>query len=75
MTSSQCADCVVQAANSHKRFLESEVRTRRAAMDSFDQMNSSLISANIDLQVHDQCGHCHLTKACSVQRKLLTLFL
>ncbi|XP_067258038.1 myocardial zonula adherens protein isoform X1 [Chanodichthys erythropterus] len=40
----------LKAANSHKRFLESEVRTRRAAMDSFDQMNSSLISANIDLQ-------------------------
>ncbi|XP_043101239.1 myocardial zonula adherens protein isoform X2 [Puntigrus tetrazona] len=40
----------LKAANSHKRYLESEVRTRRAAMDSFDQMNSSLISANIDLQ-------------------------
>ncbi|RXN20849.1 myocardial zonula adherens -like isoform X1 [Labeo rohita] len=39
-----------EAANSHKRYLESEVRTRRAAMDSFDQMNNSLISANIDLQ-------------------------
>lgn len=40
----------LKAANSHKRFLESEVRTRSAAMDSFDHMNSSLISANIDLQ-------------------------
>ncbi|XP_050971921.1 myocardial zonula adherens protein isoform X1 [Labeo rohita] len=40
----------LKAANSHKRYLESEVRTRRAAMDSFDQMNNSLISANIDLQ-------------------------
>ncbi|XP_067293517.1 myocardial zonula adherens protein isoform X2 [Pseudorasbora parva] len=40
----------LKAANSHKRYLESEVRTRSAAMDSFDQMNSSLISANIDLQ-------------------------
>ncbi|XP_016367511.1 myocardial zonula adherens protein isoform X2 [Sinocyclocheilus rhinocerous] len=40
----------LKAANSHKRYLESEVRTRRAGMDSFDQMNSSLISANIDLQ-------------------------
>uniref|UniRef100_A0A672M456 Myocardial zonula adherens protein n=1 Tax=Sinocyclocheilus grahami TaxID=75366 RepID=A0A672M456_SINGR len=36
--------------NSHKRYLESEVRTRRVAMESFDHMNSSLISANIDLQ-------------------------
>ncbi|KAI7814779.1 myocardial zonula adherens protein isoform X2 [Triplophysa rosa] len=40
----------LRVANSHKRHLESEVRTRRAAMDSFDQMNSTLISANIDLQ-------------------------
>ncbi|KAK7170088.1 hypothetical protein R3I94_000357 [Phoxinus phoxinus] len=40
----------LKAANSHKRFLESEVRTRSAAMDSFDQMNSSLLTANIDLQ-------------------------
>ncbi|KAK2914117.1 hypothetical protein Q8A67_002516 [Cirrhinus molitorella] len=40
----------LKAANSHKRYLESEVKTRRAAMDSFDQMNNSLISANIDLQ-------------------------
>jgi len=34
-------------------------------MDSFDQMNSSLLTANIDLQVHDQYSHCHLTKVCS----------
>ncbi|XP_056318072.1 myocardial zonula adherens protein isoform X2 [Danio aesculapii] len=40
----------LKAANSHKRYLESEVKTRRAAMESFDQMNNSLISANIDLQ-------------------------
>ncbi|XP_073693077.1 myocardial zonula adherens protein isoform X2 [Garra rufa] len=40
----------LKAANSHKRYLESEVKTRTAAMDSFDQMNNSLISANIDLQ-------------------------
>ncbi|TRY97197.1 hypothetical protein DNTS_000485 [Danionella cerebrum] len=40
----------LKAANSHKRYLESEVKTRRAAMESFDQMNSSLISANLDLQ-------------------------
>ncbi len=46
--------CWLQAANYQKRYIESEVRTRRAAMDSFDQMNSSLISANIDLQVHTQ---------------------
>ncbi len=46
-----CWLCLSQAANSHKHYLESEVRTRSAAMDSFDQMNSSLISSNIDLQV------------------------
>ncbi|XP_016372037.1 myocardial zonula adherens protein-like isoform X2 [Sinocyclocheilus rhinocerous] len=40
----------LKAANSHKRYLESEVRTRSVAMESFDHMNSSLISANIDLQ-------------------------
>ncbi|XP_052459190.1 myocardial zonula adherens protein-like isoform X1 [Carassius gibelio] len=40
----------LKAANSHKRYLESEVRTRTGAMESFDHMNSSLISANIDLQ-------------------------
>lgn len=41
----------LQAANSHRRSLESEVRIRTEAMESFDQMNSSLISANIGLQV------------------------
>ncbi|XP_070826304.1 myocardial zonula adherens protein isoform X2 [Chaetodon trifascialis] len=40
----------IRTANSHRRSLESEVRVRTAAMESFDQMNSSLISANIDLQ-------------------------
>ncbi|GLD58444.1 myocardial zonula adherens protein-like isoform X3 [Lates japonicus] len=40
----------IRAANSHRRSLESEVRIRTAAMESFDQMNSSLISANIGLQ-------------------------
>ncbi|XP_026234172.1 myocardial zonula adherens protein isoform X2 [Anabas testudineus] len=40
----------IRAANTHQRSLESEVRVRTAAMESFDQMNSSLISANISLQ-------------------------
>ncbi|XP_051945130.1 myocardial zonula adherens protein-like isoform X2 [Xyrauchen texanus] len=40
----------LKATNSHKSYLESEVRTRSAAMESFDQMNSSLISSTIDLQ-------------------------
>ncbi|XP_039983087.1 protein GRINL1A [Xiphias gladius] len=40
----------IRAANSHRRSLESEVRIRTEAMESFDQMNSSLISANIGLQ-------------------------
>ncbi|KAM9493993.1 myocardial zonula adherens protein isoform 1-T1 [Clarias gariepinus] len=40
----------LKVANSHKNYLEAEVKTGRAALDSFDQMNSSLISANIDLQ-------------------------
>ncbi|XP_049450280.1 myocardial zonula adherens protein isoform X4 [Epinephelus fuscoguttatus] len=40
----------IKAANSHRRSLESEVRVRTAAMESFDQMNSSLISSNISLQ-------------------------
>uniref|UniRef100_A0A4W5PXC8 Myocardial zonula adherens protein n=1 Tax=Hucho hucho TaxID=62062 RepID=A0A4W5PXC8_9TELE len=40
----------IRTANSQKKTLEKEVRVRTAAMDSFDQMNSSLISANIDLQ-------------------------
>lgn len=52
----------LKAANSHKRSLESEVRVRTAAMESFDQMNTNLISANIDLQksllstCHDRVG-------------------
>ncbi|XP_028258115.1 myocardial zonula adherens protein isoform X2 [Parambassis ranga] len=40
----------IRAANSQRRSLESEVKIRTAAMESFDQMNSSLISANIGLQ-------------------------
>ncbi|XP_071344943.1 myocardial zonula adherens protein isoform X2 [Trachinotus anak] len=40
----------IRAANSHRRSLESEVRIRTAAMEKFDQMNSSLITANIGLQ-------------------------
>uniref|UniRef100_UPI0037E8DC5A myocardial zonula adherens protein isoform X2 n=1 Tax=Semicossyphus pulcher TaxID=241346 RepID=UPI0037E8DC5A len=40
----------IRAANSHRRSLESEVKIRTQAMESFDQMNSSLISANIGLQ-------------------------
>ncbi|XP_070787271.1 myocardial zonula adherens protein isoform X2 [Enoplosus armatus] len=40
----------IKAANSNRRSLESEVRIRTSAMESFDQMNSSLISANIGLQ-------------------------
>lgn len=45
----------LQAANSNRRSLESEVKIRTSAMESFDQMNSSLISANISLQVRNQC--------------------
>ncbi|TSK20039.1 Myocardial zonula adherens protein [Bagarius yarrelli] len=41
----------LRTATSHKSYLEAEVRSGKAAIDSFDQMNSSLISANIDLQV------------------------
>ncbi|KAM6980625.1 protein GRINL1A [Aplochiton taeniatus] len=41
----------MKTANSQRRTLESEVRVRTEAMDSFDQMNSSLISSNIELQV------------------------
>lgn len=44
----------LQAANAHKRSLESEVKIRTAAMENFDQMNSSLISANLTLQVTNQ---------------------
>lgn len=40
----------MRASNSQRHSLESEVRVRTAAMDSFDQMNSSLISSNIELQ-------------------------
>ncbi|KAJ8247880.1 hypothetical protein GJAV_G00251610 [Gymnothorax javanicus] len=40
----------IKTANAQKQSLENEVKARTAAMDSFDQMNSSLISANIDLQ-------------------------
>ncbi|KAM4592349.1 myocardial zonula adherens protein isoform 2-T2 [Odontesthes bonariensis] len=40
----------IRASNSHRRNLESEVKVRTSAMESFDQMNSSLISANIGLQ-------------------------
>ncbi|KAI4900198.1 hypothetical protein NFI96_017683 [Prochilodus magdalenae] len=48
----------LRMANSQKRYLEAEVKTGRQAMDSFDQMNSSLISANIDLQkaLLDSCN-------------------
>ncbi|XP_054892726.1 myocardial zonula adherens protein isoform X2 [Poeciliopsis prolifica] len=40
----------MRAANAHRKTLESEVKVRTAAMENFDQMNSSLISANISLQ-------------------------
>ncbi|KAM7424103.1 hypothetical protein PAMA_000447 [Pampus argenteus] len=40
----------IRVANSHRRSLESEVKIRTAAMESYDQMNSSLISSNIGLQ-------------------------
>ncbi|KAJ8396639.1 hypothetical protein AAFF_G00014770 [Aldrovandia affinis] len=40
----------IRSASAQRRTLESEVRVRTMAMDSFDEMNSSLISANIDLQ-------------------------
>lgn len=40
-----------QAANAQRRSLESEVKVRTSAMESFDQMNSSLITANLSLQV------------------------
>ncbi|KAK2854061.1 hypothetical protein Q5P01_006722 [Channa striata] len=40
----------IRTANAQRRSLESEVRIRTAAMESFDQMNSSLITANISLQ-------------------------
>ncbi|XP_059927230.1 myocardial zonula adherens protein isoform X2 [Gadus macrocephalus] len=40
----------MRMANTQRRTLESEVRVRTTAMDSYDQMNGSLISANLDLQ-------------------------
>ncbi|XP_068168586.1 putative leucine-rich repeat-containing protein DDB_G0290503 [Antennarius striatus] len=40
----------IREANTHRRSLESEVMVRTSAMESFDQMNSSLIVANISLQ-------------------------
>lgn len=40
----------IKAANAHRRSLESEVKVRTSAMESFDQMNSSLITANLSLQ-------------------------
>uniref|UniRef100_A0A674NM86 Myocardial zonula adherens protein n=1 Tax=Takifugu rubripes TaxID=31033 RepID=A0A674NM86_TAKRU len=41
---------VLQEANTHRRSLESEVKTRTSAMDAYDQMNGSLIADNISLQ-------------------------
>ncbi|XP_008403598.1 myocardial zonula adherens protein isoform X2 [Poecilia reticulata] len=40
----------IRAANAHRKTLESEVKVRTSAMENFDQMNTSLISANISLQ-------------------------
>ncbi|KAE8297067.1 DNA-directed RNA polymerase II subunit GRINL1A [Larimichthys crocea] len=40
----------IRAANSQRKSLESEVKVRTTAMENFDQMNSSLISANLSLQ-------------------------
>ncbi|KAL4613364.1 myocardial zonula adherens protein-like [Arapaima gigas] len=40
----------IKAANTQRQGLEAEVRVRTAAMESLDQMNSSLLSANISLQ-------------------------
>ncbi|XP_029354884.1 protein GRINL1A isoform X3 [Echeneis naucrates] len=40
----------MRAASAHRLNLESEVRIRTAAMESFDQMNSSLLTANLSLQ-------------------------
>ncbi|XP_055076947.1 myocardial zonula adherens protein isoform X2 [Periophthalmus magnuspinnatus] len=40
----------IKTANSRSRSLEAEVKIRTEGMDSFDQMNSSLISANLGLQ-------------------------
>lgn len=38
--------------NAHQESLENHVRVQAAALDSFSEMNSSLTSASIDLQVH-----------------------
>ncbi|KAI1904352.1 hypothetical protein AGOR_G00004770 [Albula goreensis] len=48
----------MRTSNAQRRSLESEVRVRTKAMDSFDQINSSLISSNIDLQkiVLEKCS-------------------
>ncbi|XP_056881115.1 myocardial zonula adherens protein isoform X3 [Takifugu flavidus] len=40
----------IREANTHRRSLESEVKTRTSAMDAYDQMNGSLIADNISLQ-------------------------
>ncbi|KAJ8343535.1 hypothetical protein SKAU_G00308640 [Synaphobranchus kaupii] len=40
----------IKVAYVQRQCLESEVRVRTAAMDSYDQMNNSLISSNIELQ-------------------------
>lgn len=56
-----------QEANTHRRSLESEVKTRTSAMDTYDQMNSSLISANISLQVT------HVTQSSVLYWPLLVL--
>lgn len=40
----------IKTANSHRRSLEAEVKVRTSAMESFDQMNGTLISANLSLQ-------------------------
>ncbi|XP_072320696.1 myocardial zonula adherens protein isoform X2 [Eucyclogobius newberryi] len=49
----------MKKSNSQSRRLEAEVRVRTEAMDSFDQMNSSLISANLGLQksLLENCQH------------------
>ncbi|XP_061078269.1 myocardial zonula adherens protein-like isoform X1 [Conger conger] len=40
----------MKVAYDQRQSLESEVRVRTTAMDSYDQMNSSLITSNIELQ-------------------------
>lgn len=57
----------LQEANTHRRSLESEVKIRTSAMDTYDQMNSSLIAANISLQVK------HVTLASVLCWSLLVL--